>query len=421
MTETKIRVVLRKTHKTKNGKYPVCVRVTKPKTVYLQVKGVYMTDKEYNSVFMSNRPTADAIEVRQSYDYFVDRVEKILKVLTPFDEKQLRRLFYDKTYDPTSPKVETEQQSLLLSDLFTYCIDSKLENKKISISTSKHYGYALRKILAFQADVTINDITPDWLSRFEQYFLEHGDENSKSSPRATLGIIIRTLRSVINFNKQRKRIPATYEYPFIEYKVPNYIPPKFVISNEEITRIIECTDFKSSREEYARDVWVMLYRMQGINFVDLLQLMWSDLEGNHYVFERHKTRRTRRHNIRPITIQVTEKIKVSLDKIGDTSSPFVLGLINKTDYDENYLNNINARWKKNINKHLRKIGERLGLSQKLDIAMARDAYANTLKRAGVDAMKIAEKMNHASPKTTLTHYLDSFDQDTLDAVDEHVL
>jgi integrase len=421
MRETKIRVVLRKTHKTKSGKYPVCVRVTKPKTVYLQVKGVYMTDKEYTSVFLSSRPTVDALEVRQGYESLVERAEKILNLLTPFDEKALRRLFYDKAYDPKSPKVETEEPSLLLNDLFRYCIESKLENKKISISTSKHYGYALRKLLAFQGDVTIKDITPDWLSCFEQHFLEKGDEKNKSSPRATLGIIIRTLRSVINFNKQRKRIPITYEYPFIEYKVPNYIPPKFVISNEEISRIIECTDFKSSREEYARDVWVMLYRMQGINFIDLLQLMWFDLEGKYYVFERHKTRRTRRHNVRPITIQVTEKIKVSLDKIGDTSSPFVLGLIKKTDYDENYLNNINDRYKKNINKHLRKIGERLGLTKKLDIAMARDAYANTLKRAGVDVMKIAEKMNHASPKTTLTHYLDSFDQDTLDEVDEHVL
>jgi integrase len=418
---TKFKVVLRKTHKNKDGKYPICIRLTKPKTVYLQVKGVYITEKEYDSIFLSSRPTKAALEVRGSYSKLIEKAIRILEIINPFNEKELRRLFYDEKYTPSTPKEESPVSIVLLSELFDYCIESKLENKKIGESTAHHYRYALRKLLAFHADVTLQDITPDWLSRFEQHFLENGDEKNKSSPRATLGIIIRTLRSVINFNKQRKRIPVTYEYPFIEYKVPNYIPPKFVISNEEISRIIECIEFKSSREEYARDVWVMLYRMQGINFVDLLQLMWSDLEGNHYVFERHKTRRTRRHNVRPITIQVTEKIKVSLEKIGDTSSPFVLGLIKMDDYDETYLNNINARWKKNINKHLRKIGERLGLSKKLDIAMARDAYANTLKRAGVDAMKIAEKMNHASPKTTLTHYLDSFDQDTLDAVDDHIL
>jgi integrase len=418
---SKIKICLRTVHKNKENKYPVCIRITKPKTVYLQVKGVFMSEKEFNSIFLSNRPTKAASDVRLSYNQLIYRAERIIEILSPFSEKQFRRLFYDDKYNLEIPFVKNPNNSLSLAELFEYCIESKLENGKIGKSTAQNYRYVLRRLLSFQADVNVTDISADWLSRFEKYFLENGIDDFKSLKRATLGIVIRTLRSVINYNKQKKRIPSTYEYPFFEYKIPNYIPPKFVISNEEISRIIECTEFKSPREEYARDVWVLLYRMQGINFVDLLQLMWSDLEGNHYVFERHKTRRTRRHNFRPITVQVTEKIKASLDKIGDSSSPFVLGLINQEDYNETYLNNINARWKKNINKHLRKIGERLGLSQKLDIAMARDAYANTLKRAGVDAMKIAEKMNHASPKTTLTHYLDSFDQDTLDAVDDHVL
>ena len=76
--------------------------------------------------------------------------------------------------------------------------------------------------------------------------------------------------------------------------------------------------------------------------------------------------------------------------------------------------------KTKINKELRKIGKRLNLSVPLDISLARDAYANTLKRANVPINQIGEQLGHADPKTTLK-YLDMFDQDTLDIVNEVVL
>ena len=39
-----------------------------------------------------------------------------------------------------------------------------------------------------------------------------------------------------------------------------------------------------------------------------------------------------------------------------------------------------------------------------------DAYANTLKRAIVNPLKISENMNHSSPITKTLHYLDQFEQ-----------
>jgi hypothetical protein len=57
----------------------------------------------------------------------------------------------------------------------------------------------------------------------------------------------------------------------------------------------------------------------------------------------------------------------------------------------------------------------------LDLSLARDAYANTLKRANVNPLKISENMNHSDPRTTTLHYLDNFDQETLDEANEVVL
>lgn len=225
----------------------------------------------------------------------------------------------------------------------------------------------------------------------------------------------------MKFHIKKKIIPITYEYPFLDYKIPTFVPPKIVISNSEIEKIINCKDFKDVWEEYSRDIWVTLYRLNGINFIDLLKLRWDDINGNYLIFYRHKTQRTRRNNIRPIRIRISEKIQSLLDKIGDRNSPFIFGLMNKEDYDETYLKNRNKKLKVKINHYLRIVGKRLNLSMSLDISLARDCYANTLKRANVNPLKISENMNHSDPRTTTLHYLDNFDQEVLDEANEAVL
>lgn len=126
-------------------------------------------------------------------------------------------------------------------------------------------------------------------------------------------------------------------------------------------------------EEYARDIWEILYRLNGINFIDLLKLRWDNIQGNRFVFYRHKTLKTRRNNIRPIEVVINPKIQKLLDKIGDKNSPYVIGEIDEKQYSEKYLNNKNHKLKGKINTRLKKLGKRLGLTLSLDISMARDA------------------------------------------------
>ena len=151
-----------------------------------------------------------------------------------------------------------------------------------------------------------------------------------------------------------------------------------------------------------------------------MKLRWDMIIGNHFVFIRHKTRKTRRNNIRPIKVGITDKIQSVLNKIGDKESPFVLGLLND-GYDEVYLKNKTKKFRGKVNSNLKKISKKLNLSVSLDISLARDSYANTLKRANINTLKISEQMGHSDPKVTSRHYLDMFDQDTLDEVNDSIM
>jgi hypothetical protein len=53
--------------------------------------------------------------------------------------------------------------------------------------------------------------------------------------------------------------------------------------------------------------------------------------------------------------------------------------------------------------------------------MARDAYANTHKRAGTNPLKISENIKHSDPRTTGLHYLHNFELDSDFDVNEVLL
>ena len=53
--------------------------------------------------------------------------------------------------------------------------------------------------------------------------------------------------------------------------------------------------------------------------------------------------------------------------------------------------------------------------------LARDGYTNILKRANINPLKISENMNQSASITKILHYLDQFEQEDLDDVNEVVI
>ena len=394
-----------------NGdKYPLSVRVShQRKNVYLSLNK-FLTVKQFEQVFVKKSFDEKTKKFKDDCEEYVERAKNIFTKLKTFEPASFRKAFYDKKFDVTID----DENDLSIKTLYKKYLDIGYNSGRLSLGTKDAYGYDSRSLLKFKPDLNVLEVTPEFLSSFETWYLKDGNS------LATVGSIMRSLRCIINYFIKEEIIPNSYKYPFRKYQIPDYTPPKLVITNEEIQSVVDFKDFDDVMEEYARDIWLLLYRMNGINFIDLMKLRWDMITGNHFVFIRHKTRKTRRNNIRPIKVGITDKIQSVLNKIGDKESPFVLGLLND-GYDEVYLKNKTKKFRGKINSNLKKISKKLNLSVSLDISLARDSYANTLKRANINTLKISEQMGHSDPKTTSRHYLDMFDQDTLDEVNDSIM
>lgn len=280
-------LVLDKRVKLKNENYNLSIRIIDGKNqLYLNISK--MTERQYNKIFIKKDMGQNTIEFRRQCQEQITKAEKIISHIKVFDRNIIKQSFFKKNTQEN--QTETTQISLKLDDLFkTYCE----ENEHLSIRTKIHIKQSKNVFTRENNDLTILEVTPEFLKKIERKRLQEGVSISSINSN------FRDLRTVINyFMKKKNVIPTGYFYPFGKggYSICEYFPKKQVFTNDEISQIINLDKFESRDEEFARDIWELLYRCNGINFADLLRLRWDQRNGNCFVSSRKKTENIRKKN-----------------------------------------------------------------------------------------------------------------------------
>ena len=254
-------IVLDKRVKKKNDQYNLTIRMVNGNDVmYLNITN--MTEKQYEQIFIKKTKDENSIQFRETCNGYISKCERLFSELKPFDKKKFIQLFFQKDESSDdSNQVSKPSESMLLSQLFTIYISKK----ELKIRTKTHYKMTITTLEKFQPLLTVYDVTPVFLKFFEKEKLDSGWS------LATVNSHYRNLRSVLNyFMNEDKIISKHYQYPFAKggYSISSYFPQKLVLKNDEIQKVISFSNFDNKEQEYARDIWVFLYRCNGINFVD---------------------------------------------------------------------------------------------------------------------------------------------------------
>jgi integrase/recombinase XerD len=183
-------IYLYKQRKLKKNLYNLTIRVIVGNDVqFLNI--ARMTENQYKQVFEKNAMDDKSIEFRHTCNGYINKCERIFAEMRTYNKKRFRELFFEK--DREIPK------SLKVKDLFQYYIDSKPDLK---LRTKLHYRMTGSIFDTFKNGLVVEDITPDFLKKFEKSKLVKG------CSLATIDTYNRNLRSVINyFTHEMKLIP----------------------------------------------------------------------------------------------------------------------------------------------------------------------------------------------------------------------
>jgi integrase len=284
-----------------------------------------------------------------------------------------------------------------------------------SLYANNHYGNynkyntLINKLTEYckGEDLHFDQITPTFLAAFEASLLKLGNVAN------TVNCNIRTLRAIYYKGIENGYIDPG-KNPFFTFKLKQSKPLKDRLNEEEIIKIEELAYPDNTLIWHVRNVFLFSYYNAGIRISDILQLTWDNVQNGRLVYKMFKTNKIH-------SVKLKEKPIAILEKYRERGESFIFPFFSdKYDYtDQLYLHNQIGAKTALINKYLKQVAKKAGISKKITTHTARHSFADIARQKTDNLYNLSKTLGHSSIKVTEA-YLASFDEkavdDTLDSV-----
>ena len=281
-----------------------------------------------------------------------------------------------------------------------------------NFGTAHVYRSSLNAIIAYhgKGDFTFNEVTPEWIKGFEIHLRGRGCSWN------TVSTYLRTFRAV--YNRAVDCRGAVYvPHLFRSVYTGTRADRKRALDTEDIQKVftkLPQSPAVTSDIRRAQELFVLMFLLRGLPFVDLAYLRKSDLRDNVITYRRRKTGR-------PLSVTLTSEAMAILKKYmdRDSSSPYLFPLLNSREGTKEAYHEYQLALR-NFNRQLMLLGEMLGLGDKLSSYTARHTWATTAYYCEIHPGVISEAMGHSSITVTET-YLKPFQNKKIDEANKKVV
>jgi len=226
-----------------------------------------------------------------------------------------------------------------------------------------------------------------------------------------VGVYLRSFRAICNRAIQTDLVPPSW-YPFSKFQIKKGNTTPRVFSIDEMRLFFGLNLSKNHPEYVYWNVGKLIFMLRGINITDLLLLTKENIVGDRIVYMRAKTGKV-------YSIAINQYIEDVLSTF--EANETLLGLLDKNQLKKENRTQALHQKRKLINQHLKKIGQSIGAKEHLTTYVFRYSYANIAKSSGYSKDLIAEALGHEYGNAITGIYLEPFDLDEVDEMNERIL
>ena len=406
----------------RNHKYPVKLRVFTP---YPRKQKLYptkfeLTEKDFISIWETVKPRDEHKIKRAEIQVVLDKAEEVANDLIPFTFEEFEKQLYQKKgqsenvlfqYDETIKRLKKNKQ---IGTASTYDLSKKaIINfllKKDLYSDNEESGINEPSTLLFR------EITPSWLNDFENYLSSYGRSQT------TVSIYTRTLRTLYNVAISNNIIKADL-YPFgrSKYQIPSQKAVKKALNKQQLKILYE-SEAKTPEQQIAKDYFFFLFNCSGLNVKDMASLKFENLYEDKMVYIREKTKRTRKANLKPVTVYLNNYSKKFIEKYGNVDkkkSNFIFDIFT-LDMSEEGRFRKSHNFTRFLNQHLKLLAKANNLPEDISTYWSRHSFATNAIRSGASLEQISQALNHNNLSTT-KGYFAGFEDETMKKLTDNLM
>ena len=400
-----INVVCYKWKTLANGEYPLMLRICKDGKKKYQSLGISVLPRYWD--FTRNKPKLNCPNKEYIQKIILDKQTELQQRMLEFNSEQ-KEYTTTTLLNDENKRFELKTVCQFYQELIEQC---KNNNKCGNRLIYKGSYNSLKVFTKNQLDIPFSAIDISWLNKYEKWL------RSKGNKETTMSLMFRTLRSA--YNKAIKaKCARKSDYPFDEYKINKFDTKtqKRAIAKTEVLKFTKEVDNIGKRQyvQLSKDIFIFSYLCGGINFTDIANLTKVNITNGRIHYIRQKTGKL-------IKLGISEEAMQIIKKYESESKGYLFPILNanihKTPLQKQ--NRIHKMLGK-INKNLKLIAAQLNVDANMTTYVARHSFASVLKKSGVSIALISEALGHSDLSTTQV-YLDSFDNEQIDAAMQNLL
>lgn len=348
------------------------------------------------------------VQSRSNKDY--EQVYPVIAEAKVEMENLIRRsLKRKKTVTHTLLKRSWNRESKTFGEFFANYIESEV--RRLSKSTHKNYQNVKNRIVEFDAEVKLAEVSWEWLQEFQNWLLLEAWNPLKLKRglhESTVKDFLKKIGAVLRWAKTRGEIDDDpyYEFKGLQRKIkcqvvpPNPLPIEEVLRLEKAYRNEELRNLLSTKSNGVRfsrkDSWHNLLQLilisiyTGVRYSDLKQLddpkkfkIKTNQSGSRIHFRMQKTKT-------PHAILITKRLEAVM--VDNEDGTFFLNKVPSPN---------------TINKRLRDILAHFGFDNDRHWHDLRATFANLVRDLSKDEMGASKALGHTALSITRRHYFDS--------------
>lgn len=306
-----------------------------------------------------------------------------------------------------------KMKKMALKQALSIIIAELRENGKWG--TAHIYQTTLNVFTAFNGDreQLLSRLTPILLKQFEIHLRQ------RNCSWNTVSTYMKSLRATYNRGIDRgwvKGVPRLFEHVYTGTRAEK----KRAMEVSDISQMVRDTEEKMlhaaavTNMQKAELLFVLMFLLRGLPFVDLAYLRKKDLQGNVLSYRRQKTGRALRVALSP---EVLRLIHMVANK--DGNSPYLFPILRSEEGSEAAYKEYQSALR-SFNYRLSVLKKKLGISSGLSSYSARHTWATLAYYCEVHPGIICEAMGHSSISVTET-YLKPFHDKKIDEANQTVI
>lgn len=252
--------------------------------------------------------------------------------------------------------------------------------------------------------ITFEQLNPAWLKAFQNYLL------SRQLQWNSISTYMRMLRAIYFRAVDDGLAPARFRLFHGVYTGTRVTVKRAIDIN--VLRQLQEPFPPNTRLEKTRMLFLLLFMLRGIPFVDIVFLRRCDLAGNILTYRRRKTGTWLTVRVEPEAMKLIQALQSS-----DPNSPYIFPFINHSKSHE-YSQYQHALRK--FNQSLKKISDMLGKQVSLSSYSARHSWATIANFHNYQQELISNAMGHSSVKVTETYFL-QYTEDKIHTMNRELL